>query len=257
MPDPAARAVTAAALVIGNEILSGRTQDANVAELARQLGAIGVMLREVRMVPDETPAIVAALDALRSAYDHVFTTGGIGPTHDDITSATVARAFGVPVVRHPEAERRLRAHYPPDALNPARLKMAEVPEGAALIDNPISVAPGFTIGNVHVLPGVPSIMAVMLEGLLPTLAGGPVPVVRTITADVPEGALAEPLGTIQARAPTLAIGSYPFFRMGVVGASLVVRGIDPDLVRAAADEIAALVRRLGGTPVVLVGDDDG
>ena len=161
----AERMVTAALLIIGNEILSGRTQDANLAFLAQELNEAGIQVREVRVVPDEETEIVAAVNALRAKFDHLFTTGGIGPTHDDITSACVAKAVGRPLIRHPEAERRLLAYYPPEKVNPARMKMADTPEGAELIDNPVSVAPGFTIENVHVLPGVPSILQAMFAGM--------------------------------------------------------------------------------------------
>jgi molybdopterin-biosynthesis enzyme MoeA-like protein len=224
------RTVTAALIIIGNEILSGRTQDANLAFLATELNEAG---------------IVEAVNALRTKHDHVFTTGGIGPTHDDITSASVAKAFGLPFGRHPEAERRLLAYYPPGKVNAARMKMAETPEGAVLIDNPVSVAPGFTIGNVHVLPGVPSILQAMFTGLKPRLQGGPVVVSRTVTVVCPEGEIAKPLGEIQARHPTVEIGSYPFMRQGSFGTSLVLRSVDRAAIDAAAEEILAEVRRRG------------
>ena len=163
---------TACLIIIGNEILSGRTVDANLPFLAQELGGIGVVMREVRVVPDDEAEIVGAVNALRARYTYVFTTGGIGPTHDDITAACIARAFGLPFGRNPEAERRLRAYYPPEKLNDARLKMAETPEGAELIDNPVSVAPGFRVENVYVLPGVPKIMQAMFAGLKAGLKGG-------------------------------------------------------------------------------------
>lgn len=239
------RTVTAALVIIGNEILSGRTQDANLAFLARALNEAGVQMREVRVVPDAEADIVDAVNACRARYDHVFTTGGIGPTHDDITSACVAKAFGVPFGFHPEAERRLRAYYPPEKLNDARLKMAQTPEGAELIDNPVSVAPGFTIGNVHVLPGVPSILQAMFAGLKPRLQGGAVVASRTITVVCPEGDVAQALAEIQRQWPTVEIGSYPFMRQGSFGTSLVLRSIDEDAITAAADAILAEVRSRG------------
>ena len=239
------RTVTAALVIIGNEILSGRTQDANLAFLATELNEAGIQLREVRVVPDAEADIVDAVNALRAKHDHVFTTGGIGPTHDDITSASVAKAFGLPFGRHPEAERRLLAYYPPEKVNPARMKMAETPEGAVLIDNPVSVAPGFTIGNVHVLPGVPSILQAMFAGLKPRLQGGATVRSRTLTVVCPEGEIAKPLGEIQARHPTVEIGSYPFMRQGSFGTSLVLRSVDPDAIEAAAEAILAEVRERG------------
>jgi molybdenum cofactor synthesis domain-containing protein len=241
--------VTAAILVIGNEILSGRTQDANLAFLARRLGDIGIRLREARVVPDEADEIVAALDALRSRYDHVFTTGGIGPTHDDITSACVARAFGVPLERHPEAVRRLEAHYgDPAMLNAARLRMAEIPAGATLIDNPVSAAPGYTIGNVHVLAGVPRIMQAMFDGLAASLAGGDRVHSRTVACSLAEGTIAKGLADLQDRYPALEIGSYPWFRDRRFGVSLVIRGTDTAELDRAAGELCDLIRSLGGDP---------
>ncbi|MEK0084173.1 competence/damage-inducible protein A [Benzoatithermus flavus] len=236
------RTVTAAVIIIGNEILSGRTQDANLAFLAQELGEIGVRLREARVVADEEDAIVEAVNACRARYDHVFTTGGIGPTHDDITSAAIATAFQRAHRRHPEAERRLRAYYPPEKLNEARLKMADMPEGAELIDNPVSVAPGFRIENVYVLPGVPSILQAMFAGLKPRLEGGAPVRSRTVTVLCPEGEIAKPLGEIQSRHPSIEIGSYPFMQQGRFGTSLVFRGTDETAIRAAAEELLTLAR---------------
>jgi molybdenum cofactor synthesis domain-containing protein len=236
------RTVTAALIIIGNEILSGRTQDANLAFLAQALNEVGIQIREVRVVPDAEADIVAAVNALRARFDHVFTTGGIGPTHDDITSASVAKAFGLPYGRHPEAERRLLAYYPPEKVNEARMKMAETPEGAELIDNPVSVAPGFTVENVHVLPGVPSILQAMFAGLKPRLSGGAVVHSRTITVVAPEGDMAKALADIQAAHPTVEIGSYPFMRQGSFGTSLVLRSVDEQAIATAADAILAEVR---------------
>ena len=179
-----AKTVTACVLVIGNEILSGRTKDANLAWLAVELNKLGVRLMEARVIPDVEETIVATLNEVRARFDYVFTTGGIGPTHDDITAACVARAFAVPLVRNPEAVRRLQAHYAnPADLNEARLRMANAPEGATLIDNPVSKAPGFRIGNVHVMAGIPVIMQAMFDGIRHTLVGGSPMLSRTINAD--------------------------------------------------------------------------
>ncbi|UWQ21881.1 molybdopterin-binding protein [Jannaschia sp. W003] len=224
MPNP-----TAAMLVIGDEILSGRTRDGNTHHLAGRLGDSGIDLREARTVPDEQPRIVEALNALRGAYDHVFTSGGIGPTHDDITADAVGAAFGVPVDVRDDARTILAAHYASTGkeLNEARLRMARVPEGATLIDNPVSAAPGFTVGNVHVMAGVPAIFAAMVESVLPTLQGGTPPVSASVRVERGEGDLAGPLGELAARYPDLSFGSYPFQDAdGRHGANLVVRGAD-------------------------------
>ena len=245
---------TAAVLIIGNEILSGRTKDANLPHIAEKLAGIGIRLREARVVPDLEEEIIAALDALRGRYGHVFTTGGIGPTHDDITSACVAKAFGVPLERNAEAVARLERHYgDPSKLNEARLRMANIPAGATLIDNPISAAPGFRIGNVYVMAGVPNIMQAMLYGILPQLEGGPELHARTVACALAEGQIAADLGALQDRYPDLEIGSYPYFRNGFFGVSLVLRGTDEARVAAATEELAGIVLRLGGTPNVTVG----
>lgn len=234
--------VRAALVIIGNEILSGRTQDANLAFIAAELGSIGIRLHEARVVADDEADIVAALNALRQRYAYVFTTGGIGPTHDDITAACVAKAFGLPFGRNPEAERRLLAHYPPEKVNAARMRMADTPEGAELIDNPVSVAPGFRVENVYVLPGVPKIMQAMFHGLKARLKGGDAVRSRTIVTFAPEGEIAEPLGQIQDRCPTVEIGSYPFMRIGNPGTSLVFRGTDAAAIDAAVAEWLAVAQ---------------
>ncbi len=237
-------------LVIGNEVLSGRTRDANVQFLATRLGEIGIPLREVRVIPDVRATIIGTLNEVRPRFDHVFTTGGIGPTHDDITSECVAAAFGVPWEPQPEAWARLERHYAPGEFNAARQRMATMPRGATLIDNAISIAPGFTIGNVHVLAGVPRIMQAMFESLAPTLQGGPPIASRTVHADgVMEGRIAEGLAAIQARWPALDIGSYPYYRMGGGGVALVAKGTDMEAVETAARDITTLLRAVGGKPV--------
>ena len=241
---------TACLLVIGNEVLSGRTRDANVQFLATRLGEIGIPLREVRVIPDVRATIIATLNEVRAKFDHVFTTGGIGPTHDDITSECVAAAFGVPWEAQPEAWARLERHYPPGEFNAARQRMATMPRGATLIDNAISIAPGFTIGNVHVMAGVPRIMQAMFESLAPSLEGGPPVASRTVHADgVMEGRIAEGLAAIQARWPALDIGSYPYYRMGGGGVALVAKGAEAADVEAAAHDIATLLRAMGAKPV--------
>jgi molybdenum cofactor synthesis domain-containing protein len=240
---------TAAVVVIGNEVLSGRTQDQNLKYLGERLGALGIPVVEARIIADRLEAIGDAVDHCRRRYTYVFTTGGIGPTHDDITAEAIARAFGVPLRRDPRALALLRRHYRSEDLNAARLKMADIPEGADLVTNPVSTAPGFRIGNVFVLAGVPSIMRAMFDGLAPDLAGGPPVVARTIAAFTVEGAIAEPLAAIQAAHPAVEIGSYPFIRDRRFGVSLVVRGIDGGLVEAAAAAIAAMLRAAGVEPI--------
>lgn len=232
----------AAVLVIGNEILSGRTRDANVQTLGGALAAMGIRLREVRVVEDQEPAIIEAVNALRARFDHVFTTGGIGPTHDDITTDSIAAAFGVTVAHDPEAVRRLTAYYGESEATEVRLRMARIPRDATLIDNPVSAAPGFTLHNVHVLPGVPRILAAMLPNVLATLPGGAPIVSRTVTAWIRESDIANELAAVQAEHPDLDVGSYPFMREGRFGTSLVVRGADEPGVAAAAAAIAAFLK---------------
>ena len=217
-------APTAAVVVIGNEILSGRTRDANLGYLARALAAAGIPVREARVVADDEAAIVEAVNALRARHAYVFTTGGIGPTHDDITAAAIARAFGVPFGRNAEAERRLRGYYDPEKVNAARLSMADMPAGVELIDNPVSVAPGFRLENVYVLPGVPKILEAMVDELVPRLAGGTPLVSRALTVFCAEGELAATLAELEAARPGVELGSYPFFRQGRFGTTVVVRG---------------------------------
>ncbi|MXU64773.1 competence/damage-inducible protein A [Oceanomicrobium pacificus] len=233
---------TAAMLVIGDEILSGRTRDANMHHLAGQLTAAGIRLAEVRVVADEEPAIVAAVTALRGSYDYVFTSGGIGPTHDDITADAIAAAFGVGIDVREDARAILATNYadPERDLNPARLRMARIPDGATLIDNPVSKAPGFRIGNVHVMAGVPKVFNAMLDAVLPTLRHGQAVASRSVDIALPEGELAGPLAEVAARHPALSIGSYPYIREGSYGAVVVVRGLPEAAVEAAAADVAAL-----------------
>jgi molybdenum cofactor synthesis domain-containing protein len=247
MGEPAA--VTAAVIIIGNEVLSGRTVDANLSFIAKALNEVGVRVREARIIPDDETVIVSTVNACRQAFDYVLTTGGIGPTHDDITSASIAKAFGVPLERNPQAMRALEQHYQPGEFNEARRKMADIPEGASLIANPVSTAPGFQIGNVFVLPGVPMIMRAMFDGIRPRLRGGEPVLSRSIAAYTTEGAIAAGLGRIQAAHGDVEIGSYPFVRSGRFGVSLVARGTSGESLDAVAAEIKALIRAVGETPI--------
>lgn len=241
---------TAALLIIGNEILSGRTKDANLPYIAGRLNDLGIRLSEVRVVPDLEAEIVDALNALRQRYSYVFTTGGIGPTHDDITADSVARAFGLPVIENPVARRRLEERYADTGieLNEARLRMARTPEGARLIENPVSAAPGFQVENVFVMAGVPNIMQAMFESLQERLVGGDPLLSRTIACQLPEGQLAEGLGNIQSRHPGVDIGSYPSYSSAGFGVAVVLRHTDQGKLDAAADEVLELIRALGGEP---------
>jgi molybdenum cofactor synthesis domain-containing protein len=246
MPETAAEHVTAAILVIGDEILSGRTKDRNVGYIAELLTGVGIDLREARVVPDVEAEIVAALDHLRRRYTYVFTTGGIGPTHDDITADSVAKAFGVGIGVDPRARAMLLERYTPADLTEARLRMARIPEGAELIDNPVSKAPGFMIGNVIVMAGVPSIMQVMLDSVLPRLKTGRRMLSRTLDAGgIPEGIYGDALAGIAKAHPTVSIGSYPSFGPAGFRNQIVVRSTDAEAIDAAAEAIAAALATLG------------
>ncbi len=237
--------VTAAVLVIGDEILSGRTQDTNTAYIARFLGALGIDLCEARVVPDIREEIVAAVNALRARYTYVFTTGGIGPTHDDITFESIAAAFGVDVHYHPEAMAMMAARYKPGEFNEARKRMALVPIGAELVRNTVSTAPGVNIGNVFVMAGVPMIMRAMLDAIEPRLKRGAIVHAATVQARIAEGRIAQGLERIQKDHKDVAIGSYPFYREDGSGVQLVARGRDAAEVERAATQIEALLRELG------------
>lgn len=239
-------APSAAVLLIGDEILSGRTKDRNLGFIADYLTAIGIDLKEVRVVPDVEEEIVAAVNALRARYSYVFTTGGIGPTHDDITADAMAKAFGVAIDHHPEAVATLTAYFKEIGREPneARMRMARVPKGAALIDNPVSKAPGFQIGNVFVMAGVPKIMQAMLEQVAPRLAKGVPMQSRAIEVLGGEGDLAKPLAEIQSRYPSVAIGSYPFQSASGFAANLVLRSRDFPALDAAEAEVKAMAQRL-------------
>jgi molybdenum cofactor synthesis domain-containing protein len=243
--------VTAAVLMIGDELLSGRTQDTNLKTIATFIAPLGVQVKEARVVSDEPERIAEAVNALRGAYDYLFTTGGIGPTHDDKTADAVALAFGVSIAVRDDAKAILLAHYGgEDKLNEARLRMARIPEGASLIANPVSKAPGFQLGNVFVMAGVPSIMRGMLEDVGPKLAGGAVMQSVTLRCKgLREGDLAAGFAAIEARLPGVTLGSYPWFVPGQdYGVHLVARSQDGALLQEAAVAMAALARELGAEP---------
>lgn len=235
-----AESISAALLVIGDEILSGRTTDQNIAAVARFCSDLGVDLCEVRVVSDRTDAIVEAVNALRSTYDEVFTTGGIGPTHDDITADSIAAAFGVPISVNEEAIAMMAARYGEEFVSDSRLRMARIPEGATLIANPVSAAPGFTIANVHVMAGVPEIAAAMLEVLAPTLRHGSKREVASVLVDAGESAFAEQLGEIQRQFADVAIGSYPKITDQGFRVEIVLRCADTERLRAATSVVEAM-----------------
>jgi molybdenum cofactor synthesis domain-containing protein len=240
---------TACVLIIGNEILSGKTQDANLQFIATELAKLGIRLEEARVVRDVPEAIVRHVNECRAAFTYVFTTGGIGPTHDDITAECVASAFGVELVLHPEAVQLLERGGRP--LNEARLKMARVPRGAELVANPVSGAPGFRIGNVFVLAGIPSIARAMFASAVPMLAKGAPILSASVDVHLREGDFADALTQIQNDEPAVEIGSYPFSRDGRFGATLVVRGTDGALIQSVVDRIVAAMTALGGEVQVL------
>lgn len=242
--------VRAALIIIGNEILSGRTQDANIAWIAQHLGALGVRLVEVRVIADEDQAIAIAVNTLRSTHDYVFTTGGIGPTHDDITACAVSAAFGRELVRHEGAVHLLESHYAGRSVEvtDAQLKMADLPEGAELIENPVSGAAGFQVENVFVMAGIPEIMQAQFASLSTSLAGGLPLIVRTVGCNLPESQLAFGLAAIQDRFGDVEIGSYPFYHPGNLGVKLVLRATDEERLDAAVCVVSALIEELGGTP---------
>ena len=245
------KTVTAALIIIGNEILSGRTRDENLQFLAENLNEAGVQLAECRVVRDIEAEIVAAVNECRTRFDYVFTTGGIGPTHDDITADSIAAAFDVAIDHHPEAVALLEAHYARTELelNQARMRMARIPDGGSLIDNPISTAPGFRIENVFVLAGVPVIMRAMFESLRHQLDGGAPVRSIAIAVHLAEGVMAPGLAELQGRYPEVDMGSYPFYREGRYGTSIVCRSTDEARLAGAADELRQMMRALGGTPL--------
>ena len=253
--DPGPEIVTAAFIIIGDEILSGRTKDANLGFIADELVEAGIRLKEARVISDDEDEIVDTVRVLSGKYDYVFTSGGIGPTHDDITCDSVAKAFNVGVSHHPDAVKRMTAHAGNVGvdLNEARMRMARTPDGARLILNPVSAAPGFIVGNVHVMAGVPRIFQAMVKELLPTLKSGAKVHSLAVSSNLGEGKVATGLGEIQARYPDVSIGSYPYFRAGNYGTTLVLRGTDVERLKPAAEEVRQLIRDQGGEPTDVEG----
>jgi molybdenum cofactor synthesis domain-containing protein len=237
--------VTAAVLVIGDEILSGRTKDKNIGYIAEYLTGIGIDLKEVRVVPDEEAAIVEAVNALRHRFTYVFTTGGIGPTHDDITAESVAKAFGVPIGYDPRAVAIMRERFAEHELNEARMRMTRIPDGAELVHNKVSRAPGFWLGNVIVMAGIPTVMQAMFDEVAPKLKAGTKVLSETIRADAREGDIGTPLGEIANAYPGVTIGSYPFFdELRGPNANIVLRARDPDKLADAKRAVEAMLVRL-------------
>jgi len=241
---------TACLLIIGNEILSGRTQDINLNYIAKKLGAVGIPLREARVIPDVPDEIIKAVNECRAKYTYVFTTGGIGPTHDDITIECIAKAFGVELEINAQAHAILKDYYAKQGteINAARLRMATLPVGCRLIDNPVSGAPGVALGNVYIMAGVPRIMQSMIDSVVPELHGGPPVVMQSVTCQIREGDLAADLEAIQKKYPEIDIGSYPGVRDGQWITQLICKGTDPAQVGAANQDVAEMVARLGGVP---------
>ena len=238
-------------IIIGNEILSGRTQDTNTQWIAENLQRRGIMLAEIRVVPDIESKIIKAVNEVRAEVDYLFTTGGIGPTHDDITAASIAKAFGVELARDDEAFRMLEKHYGLEEITPSRAKMSLVPVGSKLIPNPVSGAPGFIIGNVYVMAGIPRIMHAMLDHVILDLAQGKTMLSNTISCTLPESVLAEAMAALQERNPHVDIGSYPHYRGGAFGVSLVLRSTNEEKLKAATRELIQIVRDNGDEPQAL------
>lgn len=238
--------VSACVLIIGNEILSGRTQDLNLQYIAQTLGEQGVTVQEARVIPDDHDVIVDAVNYARETFDYVLTTGGIGPTHDDITAECIAKAFGVPLVNDPEIEQRIRAREAPPDVMKSRLLMARVPEGASLIENSTGGPQGFSMANVHVMAGIPAVLQAMLPNI--EFRGGDTVKSRSVRAYMGESEIATQLGELQARMPSVDIGSYPFHREGIYGTTLVVRGTDLREVESTVEEIRGIIRSRGSEP---------
>jgi molybdenum cofactor synthesis domain-containing protein len=243
--------VSAAILIIGDEILSGRTKDTNTSTIAIFLGKRGIQVRETRTIPDVEATIVEAVNDFRARFDYVFTTGGIGPTHDDITADSMAKAFGVGIDYHREVLDLFAQHYSADQLTPARKRMARIPDGASLVDNPISKAPGFRLENVFVMAGIPIIVEAMLESLSSELTGGDKVHSVTVAGHVTEGQIAEPLGALETKFASVKAGSYPFYKGSKYGVSMVLRSTDLVELKAAAAEASGLVISCGGEPDVI------
>lgn len=234
--------VTACIIIIGNEILSGRTHDKNLPYIAEKLNEVGVRVMQAMVIPDIEDVIVETIQRVSPAFDYIFTTGGIGPTHDDITTAAIAKALGLPVVRNPEAEVALHAYYGEDRINEARLSMADVPQGASLIPNPVSIAPGFIIENIHVMAGVPSICRVMIDHIAPLLRGGSPMHSIALDVDVAEGDIADSVTEVQTRFATVEIGIYPRFAQGKLSSHIVLRAQDQAALEHAHTALTAAIK---------------
>ena len=245
------KSVTACVLIIGNEILSGRTQDINLNYISKILGKWGIQIREARVIPDVEETIIETLNSVRKHYDYVFTTGGIGPTHDDITAVCIAKAFNKPVVRHPDIEARISTRPAPPEVMESRLLMARVPDGAELIDNPTGGPQGFFIDNVYVMAGIPRVMQAMLSSLEGSLNSGDVVHSFSIRAYLGESQISEPLGRVQDEFSDLDIGSYPFLAEDRYGTMLVIRGTNPEDIQNAADAIKEIIISGGESPEIL------
>ena len=236
----------AGVIIIGNEILSGRTQDANLSYIASRLEQAGIVLAEAIVIPDIEEVIIHTVKSYSERFNYVFTTGGIGPTHDDITAASIARAFDKELVRNPEAVARMENYYEPGQLTEARLRMANMPEGARLVDNPVSAVPGFQIENVYVLAGVPNIMQGMMDGLIGRLTGGPPILTASVSTNLTESRIAEGMGKIQDLTGEVSIGSYPYFKQGKLGVNVVLRSTDKSLLLKQYELIVELIKDTGG-----------
>jgi molybdenum cofactor synthesis domain-containing protein len=238
--------ITAAVIIIGNEILSGRTQDLNITYIGKELEKLGIVLDEVIIIPDVEETIIDKVKHYSENYDYVFTTGGIGPTHDDITTASIAKAFNVKLLRNPEAVSIMERYYDPGTLTEARLKMADIPEGATLIDNPVSGAPAFQLENIFVLAGVPSIMQAMFDSLIDRLVSGPPILTASVCTNLTESKLAEGMTKIQNDCKEVSIGSYPYFKRGQLGVNIVLRSIDKDLLLKQTKLIEKFIDKING-----------
>lgn len=238
--------VTAGVIIIGNEVLSGRTQDTNLVYMGKQLDALGISIMEARVIPDIEQTIINTVNHFRETYTYVFTTGGIGPTHDDITSAAIAKTFNVNLEKNAEAVRLLEKNHEPGGINEARMKMAYIPQGAKLIDNPLSGAPGFQMENVFVMAGVPAIMRLMFGGITNRLTGGDPIITVNVATNIGEGVFAKDLSKLQDQYPHISIGSYPYFRQRKLGVNLVMRSTNVDQLEELKEKVKAMITQLGG-----------
>ena len=240
-------------IVIGNEVLSGRTKDKNISWVAEKLNSIGINLIEARIIRDNQDVIISTIQELSKKVDYIFTSGGIGPTHDDITTVAIAKAFRIQVKKNKEALRRLEEHYKGTGieLNSARLKMADIPLGAKLIDNPVSAAPGFNVKNVYVMAGVPKIMQAMLDGVIKTIENGSKTISISIGCNIGEGNIAKGLEKIETSQKNIEIGCYPWFRAGLAGTNVVIRSMDKQACAEAAEKVKFLIKEFGGEPQII------